>query len=145
MTNRQNKIHRNPTTHSHPDVSHLISRENSYIPSQPAPAPVNLNLISREYTCIPSKSTPAQAGKPNKIHRKSKFSSNPDVFKLISRDYTYTPSQHTPAPVNLNLISREYTYISSQSIPAQAGKQTKTHRKPKFSSDLFVRSVPFCQ
>ena len=45
----------------------------------------------------------------NKIHRKSKFSSNPDVFQLISRDSTRSPSQHTPA---------------------QAGKTNKIHRNP---------------
>ena len=47
----------------------------------------------------------------NKIHRNSKFSSNPDVSQLISRDDTSIPSQHTPARINLTLISREYTHI----------------------------------
>ena len=59
----------------------------------------------------------------NKIHRNSRFSSNPDVFQLISREYTRSLSQYTPARVNLNLISRDYTYIPSQHIPAQAGKR----------------------
>ena len=36
--NCQNKIHRNSAIHSHPDVSHLISREYSYIPSKHTPA-----------------------------------------------------------------------------------------------------------
>ena len=36
-----------------------------------------------------------------KIHRSSRFSSNPDVFQLISREYTHIPSQHTPARINL--------------------------------------------
>ena len=40
--NRQNKIHRNSTIHTNPDV---------------------FQLISREYTYTPSQSTPAQAGK----------------------------------------------------------------------------------
>ena len=40
--NCQNKIHRNSTISSNPDV---------------------FQLISREYTCIPSQHTPAQAGK----------------------------------------------------------------------------------
>ena len=57
----------------------------------------------------------------NKIHRNSRFSSNPDVFQLISRDYTYISSQRTPARINLTLISREYTCFPSQSTPAQAG------------------------
>ena len=55
------------------------------------------------------------------IHRKLKFSSNPDAFQLISREYTDIPSQHTPARINLTLISREYTCFPSQSTPAQAG------------------------
>ena len=33
----------------------------------------------------------------NKIHRNSRFSSNPDVSQLISRDYTCLPSQSIPA------------------------------------------------
>ena len=57
----------------------------------------------------------------NKIHRNSRFSSNPDVIQLISRDYTYISSPRTSARVNLTLISREYTYFPSQSTPAQAG------------------------
>ena len=56
-----------------------------------------------------------------KIHRSSRFSSNPDVFQLFSRDYTYISSQRTPARINLTLISREYTCFPSQSTPAQAG------------------------
>ena len=38
----------------------------------------------------------------NKIHRKSKFSSNPDAFQLISRDATRFLSQHTPAQAGKN-------------------------------------------
>ena len=36
-----------------------------------------------------------------KIHRSSRFSSNPDVSQLISRDATYIPTQSTPARINL--------------------------------------------
>ena len=54
-----------------------------------------------------------------KIHRSSRFSSNPDVSQLISREYTYISSQSTPARVNLTLISREYTCFLSQSAPAR--------------------------
>ena len=57
----------------------------------------------------------------NKIHRNSRFSSNPDVFQLISRDYTYISSQRTPARINLTLISRDSPRFSSKCIPAQAG------------------------
>ena len=104
------EIHRNPAIHSHPDVSHLISREYTYISSQYIPAragktnkihrnskfspnPDVSQLISRECTCLPSQHIPARAGKTNKIHRNSKFSPNPDVFILISRDSTRFPSQ----------------------------------------------------
>ena len=55
----------------------------------------------------------------NKIHRNSKFSSNPDVSQLISRDDNSIPSQHTPAQVNLTLISRDDTSIPSQHTPAR--------------------------
>ena len=72
----------------------------------------------------------------NKIHRNSRFSSNPDVFQLISRDSTRFSSKCIPAQADFNknihrnsvispnpdvsqLISREYTYISSQHIPAR--------------------------
>ena len=71
--NRQNKIHRNSKFSSNPDVSQLISRDDTSIPSQHTPAQVNLTLISRDDTSI--------------------------------------PSQHTPARINLTLISREYTHI----------------------------------
>ena len=73
ITNRQNKIHRNSKFSSNPDVSQLISRDDTSIPSQHTPAQVNLTLISRDDTSI--------------------------------------PSQHTPARINLTLISREYTHI----------------------------------
>ena len=39
---------------------------------------------------------------PNKTHRNSVISSNPDVFQLISREYARSLSQYIPAPVNLN-------------------------------------------
>ena len=72
----------------------------------------------------------------NKIHRNSKFSSNPDVFQLISRDSTRFSSKCIPAQADFNknihrnsvisfnpdvsqLISREYTYIPSQHTPAR--------------------------
>ena len=38
----------------------------------------------------------------NKIHRKPRFSSNPDAFQLISRDATRFLSQHTPAQAGKN-------------------------------------------
>ena len=60
--NCQNKIHRNPAIHSHPDVSHLISREYTYISSQHIPARVGFTLISRDSTRFPSQHIPAQAG-----------------------------------------------------------------------------------
>ena len=66
------EIHRNPAIHSHPDVSHLISRE---------------------YTYISSQYIPARAGKTNKIHRNPAIHSHPDVSHLISRDSTRFPSQ----------------------------------------------------
>ncbi len=96
--NCQNKIHRNSGFSSNPDVS---------------------QLISREYTRIPSQYIPAQADFNKNIHRNSVISPNPDVSQLISRDYTYIPSQHTPARFNLTLISREYTCFPSKSTPAQ--------------------------
>ena len=69
--NCQNKIHRDSSIHSNPDVS---------------------QIISREYTYTPSQDTPAQADFNTKIHRNSTNYSNPDVFQLISRDYTRFPS-----------------------------------------------------
>ena len=67
----------------------------------------------------------------NKIHRNSRFSSNPDVSQLISREYTcissqHTPAQSTPARINLTLISRDSTSIPSQSTPAQARPHLKS-------------------
>ena len=77
--NCQNKIHRDSSIHSNPDVS---------------------QIISREYTYTPSQDTPAQADFNTKIHRNSTNYSNPDVFQLISRDYTHFPirRQITAAP-----------------------------------------------
>ena len=69
--NCQNKIHRDSSIHSNPDVS---------------------QIISREYTYTPSQDTPAQADFNTKIHRNSTNYSNPDVFQLISREYSYIPS-----------------------------------------------------
>ena len=60
--NCQNKIHRNSGFSSNPDVSQLISRDYTSIPSKSIPARINLTLISREYTHISSQHTPAQAG-----------------------------------------------------------------------------------
>ena len=60
--NSQNKIHRNYSFISDPDVFILISRDYTYISSQRTPARINLTLISRDCTCFPSQSTPAQAG-----------------------------------------------------------------------------------
>ena len=56
---RHPKIHRSSGFSSNPDVSQLISREYTHIPTQSIPARVNLTLISREYTHIPSRHTPA--------------------------------------------------------------------------------------
>ena len=103
--NCQNKIHRNSGFSSNPDVS---------------------QLISRDYTYIPSKYTPAQADFNKNIHRNSVISPNPDVFQLISREYTSISSQHTPARINLTLISRGYTCFPSQYIPAQARPHLKS-------------------
>ena len=77
--NCQNKIHRDSSIHSNPDVSQIISREYTYTPSQDAPAQADFNT---------------------KIHRNSTNYSNPDVFQLISRDYTHFPirRQITAAP-----------------------------------------------
>ena len=76
----------------------------------------------------------------NKIHRNSRFSSNPDVFQLISRDYTYISSQRTPAQINLTLISRDSTRFSSKCIPAQANFNKNIHRNGQKSShpDVFI-------
>ena len=94
--NCQNKIHRDSSIHSNPDVSKSSIHRKSKFSSNPDV----FKLISREYTCIPSKCTPAQAGFNTKIHRNSTNYSNPDVFQLISRDYTHFPirRQITAAP-----------------------------------------------
>ena len=75
---RQNKIHRDSSIHSHPDVSKFgIHRKSKFSSNLDV-----FQLISREYTRIPSQSIPAQAGKTSKIHRKSSI--------LIHRLNTYT-------------------------------------------------------
>ena len=106
---RQNKIHRDSSIHSNPDVSKSSIHRKSKFSSNPDV----FKLISRDATCSSSKSTPAQADFNTKIHRNSTNYSNPDVFKLISREYSYIPLQHTPAPVNLILISCDYTRFPS--------------------------------
>ena len=85
ITNCQNKIHRNSTIYSNPDVFQLISRDSTCPLPRYTPAPVNLNLISRDSTCPLSKYTPA-----------------PVNLALISREYTYIPSQPTPAQAGKN-------------------------------------------
>ena len=69
--NCQNKIHRDSSIHSNPDVSKFSIHRKSKFSSNPDV----FQLISREYTCSSSKSTPA-----------------PVNLKLISREYTYIPS-----------------------------------------------------
>ena len=44
------------------------------------------------------------------IHRKPKFSPNPDVFQLISREYTCSPSQYTPAQAGFTMICAEIRF-----------------------------------
>ena len=105
ITNCQNKIHRDSSIHSNPDVSKFSIHRKSKFSSNPDV----FKLISREYTCSSSKCIPAQAGFNTKIHRNSTNYSNPDVFQLISHDYTYIPSQDTPAQAGFTSISRDYT------------------------------------
>ena len=97
-SNRQNKIHRNSSIHSYPDVS-----------------------------------------KPS-IHRKPKFSSNPDVFHLISRDSTCHLSQYTPAQVNLNLISRDSTCPLSKYTPQE--ELMSTDQKSKIAKIIRESNEP---
>ena len=47
---RQNKIHRNPTIHSHPDVSQIISREYTCIPSLNSPTKY-VYVLNYHYQC----------------------------------------------------------------------------------------------
>ena len=68
--NCQNKIHRDSSIHSNPDVSKSSIHRKSKFSSNPDV----FQLISREYSYIPSQDTPAQAG-----------------LALISRDYTHFP------------------------------------------------------
>ena len=57
ITNCQNKIHRDSSIHSNPDVSKpSIHRNYSFIPD-----PDVFILISRDCTCFPLQNTPAQA------------------------------------------------------------------------------------
>ena len=56
--NCQNKIHRDSSIHSNPDVSKSSIHRKSKFSSNPDV----FQLISRDYTCNSSKSTPAQAG-----------------------------------------------------------------------------------
>ena len=71
--NCQNKIHRNSTIHTNPDVSHLISREYTYTPSKATPAQAGHTIISREYTCIPSQPIPAQAGLASSEYERNQY------------------------------------------------------------------------
>ena len=89
ITNCQNKIHRDSSIHSHPDVSKFGIHRKSKFPSNPDV----FQLISREYTYISSQYIPARAG-----------------HTIISREYTYTPSQSTPAQAGIT--SSEYKEIS---------------------------------
>ena len=57
--NCQNKIHRDSSIHSHPDVSKFGIHRKSKFSSNPDV----FQLISREYTRSPSQYIPAQAGK----------------------------------------------------------------------------------
>ena len=54
----------------------------------------------------------------NKIHRNSKFSSNPDVSQLISREYTCFLSQSAPAQAGFTMICAEicfrWQYVASR-------------------------------
>ena len=84
---RQNKIHRDSSIHSNPDVSKSSIHRKSKFSSNPDV----LQLISRDATCSLSQHIPAQVN-----------------FKLISRDYTCIPSQHIPARINLTLIPRDF-------------------------------------
>ena len=78
--NCQNKIHRDSSIHSHPDVSKSGIHRKSKFSSNPDVFHINFprfylsslavyprasqpQLISREYTCSPSQYIPAQAGK----------------------------------------------------------------------------------
>ena len=90
--NRINKIHRNSTIYTNPDVS-----------------------ISN-------------------IHRKPRFSSNPDAFQLISRDSTRFLSQHTPAQAGKNKQNTsEFNYLWQSRCIAQ-NCQNKLHRNSTIHS-----------
>ena len=84
------------------------------------------------------------------IHRKSKFSSNPDVFQLISREYTYTLSQHTPAQAGKNIQNTsEFDYLwQSRCIPINFPRcyllslavYSRASRKTKQNTSEFINS-----
>ena len=79
------------------------------------------------------------------IHRKPRFSSNPDVFHInFPRFYLSSLAAYSRAS-QPHLISREYTYIPSKSPPAQAGKTNKNSSETQVFIRSLCGSVPFCQ